>query len=612
MIAGAETYQLIINRGWGDLGATFDLRIPATSSFTIPTPLPLGNYTYQFRAINLPEPGAPGGEVATAFSPVTSLIIATAPVVTAPATITASNNPEIRWTNPLGAEKSDIWVAQNGGDPQFLRVNGVTGTSYIPNQKVFGIGIYTVWVRTYSDTDNPATTADERIASNWSVGRQIRVNTPPVIAVPTANAEVTDSKPALSWNAVPGAVTYEVWIDNDSTPITQIYRVTGVSGTSHKVLNDLPIGRYTFWVRGTNGRVEHSAWSTPVKFAVTAAPVLIGPVASSFNNRPQLTWASPTLTVNGSTAKPNSFQLLLERFNVPTNQFVPLSTISNLTGNAHTIATALQPGNYRASVRGTTNGRSTLVGETISAYSNTVTFTINAPPVVAAIPTSSNKTPTISWTTTQPNTRYEVFIATQSSPNVAVVRQLVASGSPFQVATPLAAGGYRVWVRAISTRDGSISAWSAPVNFTITAIGNLKSPLSSVSEVQLTLLPSINVEVGSDESVLSSNDTAEVVDSSQGSNVNSGSTDKPIVVVAQNDAGNAALVVVPDETDSTGSLDLTDCILAGWDEQLWWDGKVELSQPEGPQPASIAAAKVGLFGAVMTLIPKALRRKRDE
>jgi hypothetical protein len=81
LIAGADSFELIINRGYGDKGVEFSGIIPASDSYTLTRALPLGNYTFKFREINFPK-ALTGTQVSTAFSVPYAFIVAAAPVVT--------------------------------------------------------------------------------------------------------------------------------------------------------------------------------------------------------------------------------------------------------------------------------------------------------------------------------------------------------------------------------------------------------------------------------------------------------------------------------------------------------------------------------------------------
>ena len=475
LIPGADSFELIINRGYGDNGVQFSSIIPASDSYTLTSALPLGNYSFRFREINFPKDALTGIQVSTAFSVPYTFIVAAAPTVTSlspkadPAVewVTLSNRPTFNWVNPPGAEKSDIWIAQVGGNFQYLRVNGISGTSFTPTQDI-GIGTYNFWVRTYSNTDNPVTTVDERIASNWSQAQQFKVVTQPV-AQPFGR--VTTGKPTFEWSAVPGAITYEVWLADDSDLISPFVNVSAITGLKYTPATDLPVGRYRFWVRATNGQVQHGYWSVPFQFEVATAPVLAGPPLSTFVTKPVFTWNNMSVPVGSKMAGADSYDFQLYMIDPVTFRYVPLPLVSGLTSPTYTIPIALANGQYKAFVRAYVNGRAwtaTVPGAnpTYTDSSNAVVFSVGGVPVVNAIPPSSNRTPTISWQAVQGAGKYDVFIAIGTS-TTALIRQNGVTGTSYTVPTPLAPGAYRVWVRAISSDGTKTSSWSNPVDWII-------------------------------------------------------------------------------------------------------------------------------------------------
>ncbi|MDA1232289.1 MAG: GEVED domain-containing protein, partial [Planctomycetota bacterium] len=237
-IQGSDSFELIINRGYGDKGVQFSSIIPASDSYTLTSALPLGNYSYMFREINFPANGSTGTQVSTVFSAPQTFLVTAAPVTTSLSPksdprfdwVTFDNRPIFTWANPPGAEKSDIWIAQTdnpAGVP--LVVRGVSGTSFSPTTDL-GIGTYTIQVRTFSNTDDPLTAADERIGSDWSRVRQFKISTPAALG---ALGRVATSRPQFTWSNVPGSITYDLWIASDSEGISPIIRIPAVAGLNY-------------------------------------------------------------------------------------------------------------------------------------------------------------------------------------------------------------------------------------------------------------------------------------------------------------------------------------------------------------------------------------------
>jgi hypothetical protein len=76
----------------------------------------------------------------------------------------------------------------------------------------------------------------------------------PVIKVPKANAFTNDNTPTVSWNAVSGANTYEVQVDNDATFVSPVFTLADVSTTYTTVTPFLADGAYSVRVRAQSLR----------------------------------------------------------------------------------------------------------------------------------------------------------------------------------------------------------------------------------------------------------------------------------------------------------------------------------------------------------------------
>jgi hypothetical protein len=604
-VAGADFYELSVYQKWGSFSRVIHQTNLTGTTFTQPTALPLGRYTYRVTAIN-DASNLAASDVASQLSAVYEFVVTAPPVVTQPSTTTFDTHPTIKWTSPANSETSDIWVRQIGGANEFLRVNGVAGNEYKATGTTFGIGTYIVWVRTYSNTDNPATTADEREVTEWSIGKQFQVTTPPNVIGPVGRTSA--ARPTLTWQSVPGAVTYEIWIDNQSANVPKLYNVAGLNTLSYTVPANLPIGRYSFWVRAANAQGFNSAWQYAKQFEVVTPPTLTGPSQSTFNTRPTFNWTNMRTTLNGKVAGADTYEFRLQGISAATGKYVdlPAFTVTGLTGTTHTIPTNLPSGFYRAYVRGIENGLpASGIPATVSDFSFPLEFFVGGRPIVNAVGTTTDTTPTFSWKAVDGASSYEIFITTAAAPSTALLRQAGLGSTSFTMPSALSKGNYRVWVRAINATTGVASQWSdgastfftiasaegtetdRTATFTLTAMAELE-PLSAGNSgvVTISMIP-----VPDTTFTLVTENTAEV----------------PLADVV----ADTELVAVPTEMKSVvdeGESE-TDEILSAWGDAAWWERIPEspVSQPESKQ-ASVSMASA-LIGAVFALTPRALRRR---
>ena len=104
------------------------------------------------------------------------------------------------------------------------------------------------------------------------------------------NPNQTTPTPTLNWVALPGAVNYDVWIDNVSTNQSQFVRNMNVVGTSFTPPSNLPMDSYRAWVRGKDASGLAAQWSVPVNFRVLLPVTVLAGPASTFDRTPTFSW----------------------------------------------------------------------------------------------------------------------------------------------------------------------------------------------------------------------------------------------------------------------------------------------------------------------------------
>jgi hypothetical protein len=613
-VVGADRYELVVSKKFGALDVVVNQTSLTNNFYTQPSELGLGRYTYRIRAVNTPS-NSSATQVVSNYSPVYEFVITQPPVVTAPALTTFSNHPTITWVNPPNAEKSEVWIDEVGGQSEFVHVYNIAGTSYTPNEKLFGIGVYRVWVRTYSNTDNPATTADERELSNWSVVRTFRVSTPPVLVGPTGRT--SDASPTLSWKSVPGGLSYEVWIDNNTVPVRNLFANQtpnpnkGINSLSYTVPADLPIGQYTFWVRAYNASGVTSNWSLPQDFSVVTAPILSGPSEATLNVRPTFTWTNQMTTLDSRSTGVERYEFRLYLTNSTNTSEVELPSYrrTDLTTNTYTIPTNLPFGSYRAYVRGI--GKENLdtgAAATTTNWSSALHFVVGGGPLVNPLAPTTNTRPTLSWQAVNGATGYDVFVGTLAAPGVNILSagNARSAGTSFVMPQALAKGEYRYWIRAFNTTTGTVGVWSQANTLKIVDAGNSEQqPLfSGTTEFVWTIVPGLVPQSMVTESTISM--LPALIDGSQylpmPEELLNAKTE--VRVLPLESAANTAATIEGEVTTAQ-----TDSILSQWQEHAWWESKPETAIPDKVSQKTSAA---GFLGALFALAPRSLRRRKDE
>jgi ELWxxDGT repeat protein len=355
-----------------------------------------------------------------------------APVITGPTGVSSSLRPTVTWNAVEGATEYEVWISNNSTGENPLIQQIVSGTSFTPSSDL-GIGRYTVWVRTLGTDGGPP--------SVWSVQFSFRIKTP--VIQPSVSTDPANGFAMISWQALPGAVRYDVWIDRLDVPTSQIYRNTNVSGTS-VTPTSLPNGRYRVWVRGLAADGLDGAWSLAKDFSTTQVPAITGGLNPTFDTSPTISWTS----VPGAA----SYEVYVRSIN---GNFKALHQ-KNIVATTFTWPT-LPAGPYEYWVR--------VTGATV--WSNSVFInTDGRTNLLAPTGTTTNQRPVFSWQPVDGAVRYELWVD-QLGVDQQIIYETNLTSASFTPPSNLPLGNYRVWVRAVGS--SATAPWSPPVDFSIAA-----------------------------------------------------------------------------------------------------------------------------------------------
>ncbi len=369
-------------------------------------------------------------------------VIRAVPVVAGPGSSTTSMRPTIVWVAGLDAVAADVYV-QNLDTNVVVRQT-ITGTSWTSASDL-GIGRFRVWVRSVNAAG---------VKSAWSQPTTFTVNTAVTVPAQTLGQTV---RPTMTWLPLAGAMSYEIWLTDSSRKVNPFIRKSGLTSTSWTPSSDLALGTYTFWVRGVDASGRVAAWSTPLPFTVQAAPTPTSLFASTFSRQPTLTWSAPS----GAA----SFVLTLANQTTGATQ-----TISGITGTSWTPTSNLADGRWTWRIRAVSQFGS------MTYWSELAQLQIGGQTTVST-PTATRTSPaTFNWLAVSGAASYSLWVNRVDVPQ-AVIRRDNITTNTFTTSTPLAAGTYRVWVRAVST-SGEVSLWSRTVDFTV-ANSDINSSLIS-------------------------------------------------------------------------------------------------------------------------------------
>ena len=183
----------------------------------------------------------------------------------------------------------------------------------------------------------------------WSLSQDFVENQVPAI---TGGLNPTfDTTPTISWTAVPGASSYEVYVRSINGNFKALHQKNIAATTFTWPI--LPAGPYEYWVRVTGATV----WSVPVLLNTDGRTNVLSPTGSTTDRRPEISWRPVDLAVR--------YELWVDQLGV--DEKIIYQT--NLTSTSFTPPSNLPLGNYRIWVRA--------VGSTTTApWSPSVNFTI--------------------------------------------------------------------------------------------------------------------------------------------------------------------------------------------------------------------------------------------
>jgi hypothetical protein len=182
----------------------------------------------------------------------------------------------LSWSPVATASSYAVQVSTSSSFSSFIAdVNGIIGTTYTITSLNAGTVYY--W---------RARAANQAGPGSWSAVRSfttaVAVPATAQLAAPANGATEIALAPALSWNAVTGALTYEVQVSQSSAFTSFVANQTGLTGTSYALASLAQNTVYYWRVRATNSGGA-GGWSTSRSFTtlvqtdggVTPAPQLL-------------------------------------------------------------------------------------------------------------------------------------------------------------------------------------------------------------------------------------------------------------------------------------------------------------------------------------------------
>jgi hypothetical protein len=313
-VSNATTYEI-----WGDNTSTGQKRAAwatdiSGTSWTPPSDLALGNWTFYVRAAT-----ADGRR--SFWSPAAIWQVRPVPTILNSGRTEFRSTATLQWAQMPGATAWEIWV--DGVNPrvsQIVRRSDITGTSFqLPELPV---GRYTWWLRARNALNE---------FTAWSLPGIINITDRVTGIVATGSLFSGDLQ--LQWNPLPGASTYEIWVDNRTTGVSGVYRAAGIRGSSITIPG-LPPSALRVWLRARDVAAVNHAWSVPFDVLRLLPTAVTSPANVSSGSSITLRWTPVAGTVN-------------YRLQLTNAQEIPLYSNNSITGTQLVIPVTLATGRYR-------------------------------------------------------------------------------------------------------------------------------------------------------------------------------------------------------------------------------------------------------------------------
>lgn len=413
----------------------------ADTFYETPSSLGLGQFEWQVRAYDVDG-------VAGEWGPIRR--ITTAQIAfTKPAPSTVDTTPTFTWTNMDGGQgttKYEFWLNQVGGQAKYIVEPALTSTTYTPTTPLPN-GTYDAWVRPLAaDGEAGLWSPVRRFVMDYRVG--------PVTYSPIG--VTTDVTPTFRWQAADGASSYDLWVDNLTTGVQQVIRVTvphraNVAEITYTPTSSLTAGDYRWWVQTVAASGVRTSFSAGVDFTVPV-PTIINPRGTIATNLPRFTW-------NG-VAEYVSYELWVD--NVTTGAKEVLS-VSGITNKFYQTTLPLENGDFKVWVRGYDKDGN--VSQWSGPANFTVTVGVGNAPILSGSFTNGSGLRTFLWSAGTGASTYEIIVKRISDPGQPVVlNETGISGTTFTAPTAFTAGTYRWWIRGLDA-DGNGLPWSQPLLF---------------------------------------------------------------------------------------------------------------------------------------------------
>lgn len=283
----------------------------------------------------------------------------------------------------------------------------------------------------------------------------------PVLTGPAAT-NVTP-RPTVTWDAVAGATSYEVWVKNLSSGVNPYLRET-VTTNSFTPGSDLDLGRYRVWVEATFADSSTSGWSEQRTFEVKSRVTGLGPTGTVNTSRPTIDWDP----LDGA----HRYDVWINNVTTGESQVVRDEYVFD---DEYTVPSDLPLGEYLVWVRGIN------FADFPGTWSTAARMQVKTPPtLIAPVNPTFDTTPTFQWTAVPGADEYDLWVRNLTTGQDQVIRQPALTTLEYTPSVALPEATYLWWVQARSDL-GPVSTWGGG-RFSIGGVPVLLAPTGSTTD----------------------------------------------------------------------------------------------------------------------------------
>lgn len=212
----------------------------------------------------------------------------TAPVLNAPAGEYADSPTEFDWTGVEGADWYHLWLSSQSGkvlENWHNPADVCADTACSVALAELPSGAYRWWAQAWDG---------ETGYGEWSPATWFYVafQSPPTPLQPSGAVETVT--PTFSWNELPGATWYEIWVTDPDGNGTS-YWIEAAEACANQLCQTMPLtigaGNYRWWVQGWSAELGFSGWSGELRFALPSAePTPLIPFGEVAVDKPGFSW----------------------------------------------------------------------------------------------------------------------------------------------------------------------------------------------------------------------------------------------------------------------------------------------------------------------------------